>query len=156
MKRKGLTLIELIIAVSMFTIISMFIYRTFFTQIKQSVGFNNSIDIQYNVNKALNMLTDKIRSSDYVTVSGSPVTQVLSNGVVIIDLASNSTNPDIYFNSVGNQLIDKDGRSCSYIESVVISQGTSDNRENELILITVSAVERDIRISSSTAVNIRR
>jgi prepilin-type N-terminal cleavage/methylation domain-containing protein len=156
MKKKGLTLIELMIALSMFTVISLYIYRTFFTQIRQSADFNNSIDIQYNANRALNMLTDKIRSSTGVTLSGSPVTQVLSNGVVIIDLTSNGTNPDIYFNSGSKQLVDKDGRSCSNINVIKISQGTSVSKEHELIFVTVSAVKGDTEFSSSTAVNIRR
>ncbi|WP_163193435.1 PulJ/GspJ family protein [Clostridium thermarum] len=156
MKKKGLTLIELMIALSMFSIISLFMYRTFFTQIRQAAEYNHNIDLLYNANKALNMLTDKIRSSSGITLSGNPVAQVLSNGVVVIDLTSNTTSPDIYFNSGKKELVNADGRTCSYIDSVVISQGTSPDKEDELIYITVSAVKGNSEFSSSTAVNIRR
>ncbi|MDP4089594.1 MAG: prepilin-type N-terminal cleavage/methylation domain-containing protein [Bacillota bacterium] len=156
MNKKGFTLIELMIALSIFIIISGYIYKTFFNQIRQSVGFNNNVDLQYNVNKALGLMSDKLRSSGTVTLSGSPVGQVISSGKVVIDLTSNSSNPDIYYNASSKQLIDKNGNQCLYISSIVISQGALSNNENELIFITVSGIEANTQFSSSTAVNIKR
>ena len=156
MKKKGFTLLELMIAISIFAIVSGFIYKTFFSQIKQSVGFNNNIDIQYNVNKALNLLSAKLRNSNNITLSGSPTSQVLSGSRVIIDLSSNSSAPDIYYDALNRKLIDKDAGTVNNIITIEISQGISANKEIELIFITVSAVEGSTQFTSSTAINIRR
>lgn len=160
MKKKGFTLIELMIALTIFTIFSAYLYQTFFSQIKQSLSFSNNIDIQYNANKALNMITDEIRNYSFTNITfqssgGTGATQILSNGKVIIDLSSNSSNPDIYYNSSTKILSDNSGNQCSNIDSVSLSQGTLSG-ENELILITVSASEGSTQITTSTAVNIKR
>lgn len=157
MKKKGFTLIELMIAIAIFTIFSMYLYQVFFSQIRQSFNFNNNIDIQHNTNKALNMLTDEIRNYSFtnITFQSSGGTQVFSNGKIIIDLTSNASSPDIYYNSASKILSDNNGNQCSNIDSVQITQGSSNN-ENELILITVSASEGNKQITSSTAVNIKK
>lgn len=155
MKKKGFTLIELMIAIAIFTIFSMYLYQVFFSQIRQSFNFNNNIDIQRNANKALNMLTDEIR--DYSFSDIKPGTQVLSNDKVIIDLSGNTTsNADIYYNSANKVLSDNNGNQCSNIDSVKISQGASSDNEGDLILITVSASEGTTQIKSFTAVNIKK
>ncbi|MFL0195453.1 type II secretion system protein J [Clostridium sp. WILCCON 0269] len=162
MKKKGFTLVELMIALAIFTIFSVYLYQTFFSQIRQSFSFNNNIDIQYNVNKALSMITDEIRNYSFTNITIPTETEVMSGNKVIIDLDSNDLTHDIDYNKSSKTLNLNDVQSnanidkCLNIDSVRISQGDSNNNESELILITVSASEGDIQITSSTAVNINR
>lgn len=158
MKKKGFTLIELMIAIAVFTIFSMYLYQTFFSQVKQSFNFNNNIDIQYNANKALNMITDQIRNYSFTNISVNG-TKVLSGGKVIIDLDSTvvgTSNTDIilYYNGASKTLSDSSGNQCSNIDSIKIERGSND--ENELMMVTISASQGERKITSSTAVNINK
>ncbi|KZL93390.1 PulJ/GspJ family protein [Clostridium magnum] len=160
MKKKGFTLIELMITIAVFSVFSMYLYQVFFSQIRESFSFNNNINVQYNANKALNMLTDEIRNYSFTNLifqgsSSIGVTQVSSNGKVLIDLNSSTSNPDIYYNSLSKSLSDNNGNQCFNINSIQLVKGTS-NDENELILIVVSASKGKTQITSSTAVNIKR
>lgn len=159
MKKKGFTLIELSIALGLFTILSVFLFRAFSTQVREASAFNKYVDIQCNVNNALSTLTNEIRNNTNIsldTTEGSPAVQVLSNGKAIIDLASDSSSPDIYYDSKNKILYDKSGNHYSYINSINIVQGTMSDNENELIKITVTGIEGNVQFTSSTAINIRR
>jgi prepilin-type N-terminal cleavage/methylation domain-containing protein len=165
MKRKGFSLTELMIALAIFSIISLFLYQTFFSQIRQSFNFNYNIDIQRNVNKALEILTDEIRNNSYTDVtfeeSGGKVTKVLSKDRItkvvntIIDLNSSGSG-NVNYNNVNKTLSDKYGNESFNIDSILITRGVSGDNENDLILITVSASEGRAQITSSTAVNIEK
>lgn len=158
MKRKGYTLIELMITLAILSILSLFLYQTFFSQIRKSFSFKNNIDIQRNINEAVSMLTDEIRNYSFTNItvmSSGGSTQVFSDGRVIIDLSSNSSAPDIYYDSANKTLRDKNGNHCFDIDSIQINRGVNSG-ENELILITVSASHGNEQITTSTAVNIKK
>lgn len=160
MKRKGFSLTELMIALAIFSIISLFLYQTFFSQIRQSFSFNYNIDIQRNVNRALEMLTDEIRNNSYTNITieltgTGGTTQVKSGGNIIIDLSSSALG-NVNYNSANKTLSDKQSNECTNIDSIQIIQGNVSNNENDLILITVSASEGRTQITSSTAVNIKK
>ena len=84
MKKRGFTLVELMITLAIFSIFSVYLYQTFFSEIRQSFNFKNNIDIQYNTNKALNMLTDQIRNysstNDTKTLTSSDGNNILKLG----------------------------------------------------------------------------
>ncbi|WP_368490367.1 PilW family protein [Clostridium sp. BJN0013] len=177
MKKKGFTLIELMIALSIFVIFSIYLYKTFFSQIKQSFNFNNNIDVQYNVNKALNMLTDEIRSynctndtkifkssdsnnSFFVNCGNGDSEEGnidTSNSRDTIDLLSNSPESgspppsDIQYNRKSKTLYLKNDNQnkCFNIDSVFFLY------ENGLITVTVSASRGDVHIERSTAINLK-
>ena len=158
MRKKGFTLIELMIAMSIFAIISVYLYQAYFTQIKQSLNFNNNVDIQQSANKALNMLTDEIRnysgSNTTLTVSSKQVI-LNSTSKVIIDLNQDAPSTDINFNPSTKILTDKNGDQCQNIYSIQINQGTAVN-ENELIIISVTASKGNVQYTTSTAVNLKK
>lgn len=154
MKKKGFTLIEVMIALGIFSIISVYLYQAYFTQLKQSLNFNNNVDIQQSANKALNMLTDEIRN-----YSGSNATLTISSGQVknstskvIIDLNQNAPSTDINYNPSTKIITDKDGNQCSNIASIQINLGTAVS-ENNLIIISVTASKGNVQYTTSTAVN---
>lgn len=159
MKNKGFTLIELLIALGIFSVLSIFLLQAFSTQMKEASDSNKYIDIQHNVNNALSVLTNEIRNNTNISMNaaeGSPAASVLSNGKTIIDLESDSSSPDIYYDSSNRVLHDSSGNHYSYINSVKIIQGTASDSENELIEITVTGIEGSIQYTSSTAVNIKK
>ncbi len=177
MKKRGFTLVELMITLAIFSIFSVYLYQTFFSQIKQSFNFKNNIDIQYNTNKALNMLTDQIRNYDSTddtkTLTSSDGSIVLKlgpkdkNGKIqvstdsnagafnkdTINLISNATSSNsssnIYYDIKSKTLHDNDENKCFNIDSVDFSY------KNGLIFVSVSSSEGNIRIKSSTAINVQ-
>lgn len=154
MKKKGFTLIEVMIALGIFSIISVYLYQAYFTQLKQSLNFNNNVDIQQSANKALNMLTDEIRnySGSNATLTTSSRQVKNSTSKVIIDLNENAPSTDINYNPSTKIITDKDGNQCSNIASIQINQGTAVS-ENDLIIISVTASKGNVQYTTSTAVN---
>ena len=63
MKKKGFTLIELMITLALFSLFAGFLYNAYFTQIKENNSFNSKIDLKYNGDKAMNLITDELRSN---------------------------------------------------------------------------------------------
>lgn len=62
--KKGFTLIELMIALAIFSIFALFIYNSYYNQIKVSTTFNKSIDLEYNTSKVMKKVVDKIREEN--------------------------------------------------------------------------------------------
>ncbi|AGY76859.1 PilW family protein [Clostridium autoethanogenum] len=172
MKKRGFTLVELMITLAIFSIFSVYLYQTFFSEIKQSFNFKNNIDIQYNANKALNMITDEIRNYDSVDdtkiLKSSDGNTVLKlgprdkNGKVQVSTVSNAgaangneinlisnASSNILYNIKSKVLQDKDENKCSNIDSVDFSY------KDGLIFISVSASEGNIVLKSHTAINVQ-
>lgn len=159
MKNKGFTLIELSIALGLFAILSIFLFRAFSTQIKEASDYNKYVDIQSNVNNALSVITNEIRNNTNISLNsaeGAPAAQVFSNEKTIIDLVSDSSSPDIYYDRSNQILYANSGNHYTNIYSIKIVQGTLSDNENELIEITVTGIEGSIQFTSTTAVNIRK
>jgi len=177
MKKKGFTLIELMITLTIFAIFSVYLYQTFFSQIRQSFSLNNNIDVQYNVNKALNMLTDNIRSYSSTndtkvlkSSDGSKSISINQNGEIQVNSINDSGNiinvlsnfpelgspppSDIQYDSSNKTLYFKNDNQnkCFNIDSVDFS---TENR-NGIIVITVSVLKGNVHIESSTAVNVKK
>lgn len=177
MKKKGFTLIELMITLTIFAIFSVYLYQTFFSQIRQSFSLNNNIDVQYNVNKSLNMLTDNIRS--YSSTNGTKILKssdgsksisINQNGEIqvnsindngnIVNVLSNFPEPsssppaDIQYDSINKTLYFKNDsqNKCFNIDSVDFST----ENKNGIIVITVSVLKGNVHIESSTAVNVKK
>jgi len=178
MKKRGFTLVELMITLAIFSIFSVYLYQTFFSQIKQSFNFKNNIDIQYNTNKALNMLTDQIRNysstNDTKTLTSSDGNNILKLGskdkdgkievssvsnagaankdiinLILNPTESNVPSSNIYYDRKSKTLQDNDENKCFNIDSVDFSY------KNGLIFISVSASEGNIQIKSHTAINVQ-
>lgn len=64
--KKGFTLIELMIALAIFSIFALFIYNSYYNQIKVSTASNKSIDLEYNMSKVMKKVVDKIREENKV------------------------------------------------------------------------------------------
>lgn len=179
MKKKGFTLVELMMTLAVFTIFSIYLYQTFFLQIRQSFEFKDNIDIQYDANKALNMIADQIRSCD--SINDTKILRA-SDGKTIISLGPKDKNgqiqvsvskgnflndgdtveliknqpeldlplSDVQYNIKEKMLKDDNEDKCYNIDKVDFSY------ENGLVNVTVSASEGKLNIKMSTAVNVQK
>jgi prepilin-type N-terminal cleavage/methylation domain-containing protein len=139
MKRKGFTLIEVMIALGIFVLFSGYMYRTFFNQIRLYSSVNNKNHTQYSGRNAINIITDVIRKSDKI-VKHVPTIVVkepnLPNGSVEKIIAPDGTGKnrllidmnedDSYVGDVNYSYIDKtltdadDNVLCSEISSLIM------------------------------------
>jgi len=84
MKKKGFTLIELMIALSIFSLFVGFLYTAYFTQIRENNSFNSRIDLKYNGDKAMNLILDELRST-VVMPNADKIVQIKSDTVVVCE-----------------------------------------------------------------------
>ncbi|MBV4419775.1 type II secretion system GspH family protein [Clostridium tyrobutyricum] len=161
MKKRGFTLIELMISLTIFATLSVFLYKVFFYQIRESFDFNNKIEVQYNLNKAVNMISDQLRNNSPNIVVDSSKNKIKNNEKIIIDLNSKESPSDItgnnrdltslkvYYNPSKKILWDDNGNKCSNIDSINIQ---CESNNNEVIEISIySSVVKTV-----AAVNIKR
>ncbi|MFA9396693.1 MAG: type II secretion system protein J [Clostridiaceae bacterium] len=132
MKKRGFTLLELMIALGIFMLFSVYMFQAFNLQTRQTFRFNNNIELQYNVNKAMNMITDDLRNN----------------------LSQNLT--DVTFDSTNQTLTDSDGIVCNYIININIVKGDSSDNEDELVNIIVNGKKDDTEYTSTTSININK
>jgi prepilin-type N-terminal cleavage/methylation domain-containing protein len=131
MKKKGFTLIELMIAISIFSVFSIFLYDMFSVQVKESFNFKDNINTQYNLNKAMNMITASLRENSYK--DSFDYESLDSLGLI--------------YNKNTKTLSDKYGRKSTGIDEVTIK---NDSNEAGVLQVTVSSYG----FTSDTAINV--
>jgi prepilin-type N-terminal cleavage/methylation domain-containing protein len=131
MKKKGFTLIELMIAISIFSVFSIFLYDMFSVQVKESFNFKDNINTQYNLNKAMTMITASLRENSYK--DSFDYESLDSLGLI--------------YNKNTKTLSDKYGRKSTGIDEVTIK---NDSNEAGVLQVTVSSYG----FTSDTAINV--
>ncbi|MBA5849989.1 prepilin-type N-terminal cleavage/methylation domain-containing protein [Clostridium sp. cel8] len=131
MKEKGFTLIELMIAISIFSVFSIFLYNMFSVQVKESFNFKDNINTQYNLNKAMTMITASLRENSYK--DSFDYESLDSLGLI--------------YNKNTKTLSDKYGRKSTGIDEVTIK---NDLNEAGVLQVTVSSYG----FTSDTAINV--
>jgi prepilin-type N-terminal cleavage/methylation domain-containing protein len=153
MKKKGFTLIELMIAVAIFSIFIIYVYNSFSREQKFFIFTQRAIDLQYDRNTALSYLSEALRNNANMEFSPQNDKIIFSDTAhtkELINLTGNSTNGDINFSSARKSLIDSAGNTlCSNIEEVTLAP---DNVNKEIITIKV----RQSSGSAQTTVNLRK
>lgn len=132
MKKKGLTLVELMIALTIFSIFSVFMYRFFSDEQKSLIAKHRQLDMHYN---AL-LVMDHIESS----------------------VRNNSTIPVLNYNSSSKVFMDSQGNTISRgVESISV---TANPQDSNLIDITVTmsygSGVRQLQYSLRNTINIKR
>ena len=158
MKKKGFTLIEMMIALAIFSLFVGFLYNAYFSQIKENNSFNNRLDLKYNGDKAMGLITDELRSN-VITPSTGAFTQIISNGNVLIDLTGSVSTSDLQLTSQ-NTLVDKSSSNpvilCKGITSIKMQFGDVAQNEGDLIIITINLQIKNDQYTVTSAVNISR
>lgn len=147
--KKGFTLIELMIALAIFSIFALFIYNSYYNQIKVSTASNNSIDLEYNTSKVMQKVVDKIREENKVIALTKEdddlrkVVKFMHNNKVLVEV-SNKYDISVKISNASVKSIDEFG---------------VEDQENEFILIYINVSgtlkEDDTnKVKLSSAINI--
>lgn len=131
MKKKGFTLIGLMLALAIFTLVMTFLYTTFFSQIRSYNSTNDENHIQYNARNAMELIVDEVRGADSnISVTNNSIS---ANGSTLI--GTNTMNADLNFNSASGTLTDKDGNVlCRQISGLSFR---TDSVNASVIVITI-------------------
>ncbi|MCJ7689219.1 MAG: prepilin-type N-terminal cleavage/methylation domain-containing protein, partial [Clostridiaceae bacterium] len=139
MKKKGFTLIEIMITLAIFSLFVGFLYNAYFSQIKENNSFNSRLNLKYNGDKAMDLITNELRSI-VIPLSTGRIYKVTSSGKDIIDLTL-STGPAKLKLTPQKTLIDNLGSNplvlCQGITSIKMEFGDATKNEEELIIITI-------------------
>ena len=131
MKKRGFTLIELMIVIAIFSVFSIFLYNMFSAQVRESFSFKNNIDTKYNLDKAMTMITGSLRENSYKDSFDYESLDSLG----------------LKYDKNTKTLSDKYGRKSVGIDKVTIE---NDSNEDGVLQVTVSSSG----FTSDTAINV--
>lgn len=112
--KRGFTLIELMIALAVFSVFGGFVYKTYYDEIRISNEFNKTIDLEYNTSKVMKKVANKIREENkFITLikeeddSGKGV-RFIYNKESLVEV-SNKYNMDVKIYTTQTNSIDVTG-----------------------------------------------
>lgn len=82
MKKKGFTLIEIMITLAIFSLFVGFLYNAYFSQIRENNSFNSRLDLKYNGDKAMNFIANELRNNA-IPLTPESITKIKSSTVVL-------------------------------------------------------------------------
>lgn len=167
MKKKGFNLVELMIAVSIFTIFTLFMYRFFFDEQKFFMTLHRQIDLQYNANTALEYLGGAVRNNVKLAFREDTVYEGSkyriwytdnTRSTVLFDMTGSGSSGEMKLNSGDKTLKDsQDNTLCRNIDTVEIGFDTA---SNDIINITVKlssgSGSRKVDYTAKTSINIKK
>lgn len=176
-KKNGFTLLELMISLSIFSIFSLFVYKTYFDQIKSYNNLKYKIEASKNAELILSKLTLLIRNSIIVDSSNlnnlyflkdsnNNINKLIAQNVTlsengesvtkdlnILSISANSNDAYLNLDTISNTLKYKNGLIlCENVKSIVI-----EHSENLLTISIVLFYGKDLKYEYclKTALNIR-
>ena len=163
MKKKGFTLIEMMIALAIFSLFVGFLYNAYFTQIKENNSFNNRLDLKYNGDKAMNLITDELRSNTNLKLYNNDIIIIPIPGsyvdvnkvktgdgiTILIDLTGSAVSSKLQLTSQ-NTLRDNTNVLCKGITSITMKY------KEDLILISINLQLKNDQYTVTSAVNINK
>lgn len=154
MKKKGFTLLELMISLAVFSIFAGFMYRSFYEEIRATKTVNNRSDLQYNAGKAIELISTEVRNGGTITLNGNKVVgTVPAIATTLVDLSGTGTGSDINLDTIGKSLKDNQGRIlCKNIDSVQIS---TTGVNGVMLNITANLSEGQESYKVVTAINLK-
>jgi len=163
MKKKGFTLVELMIALSIFAILLGSVYKAFFSEMKELRQMTDKNNLQYNAKTCIEYITRELRGKkDYSqgielesndTLIKSYITKNnIETSTVLVDVSGNNKGL-VNLNRSTKKLIDNDGRIlCNGINNISLRKDSS----GDVILITIELQSGTEGYSVTTGINISR
>jgi len=159
-KKHGFTLVELMIAFSIFSILILILYSTFFSQYKR---LNNQLASGENISdgaRVIKAVTEVVDDYGNITVVNG---QVLSFGTIIIDADSGETQEGsrLNLNPTTGQLTDENGNKIAEnISSLQLIMGPTTYDDVEIVegvlLIEAIMESRDTTYSVKGGINVEK
>lgn len=119
LNKKGMSLIEILIVVSIFAILGVLTTRSVILTLRGSRKSESQIKVKENVNYALSVIERQLRSAEEITCSGSPVTTLsyISIEGVVSSFACGSSGGVGYIASGSGMLTadDVNVTDCSFL-----------------------------------------
>lgn len=149
MKNKGFTLIELMIALSVFTLIIGYMYKVYFDELESLNSISGKSQNQYDGSIAMNHIIEVIRSGSNVSLAESTV--IDGNGTILIDISGTpNSSAELYFDKNESSLKDKNGSTISKgIQSISIVQS------GDVLDITLNLLANKESHTLKTSVNVK-
>ena len=163
MKKRGFTLVELMIALSIFAILIGSVYKAFFSEMKELRQMTDKNNLQYNAKSCIEYITRELRSKkDYsqgieLEQNGALITSYITKnkietGTVLVDVSGNKRGL-VNLNKATKKLVDKSGRIlCNGVNNISLSKDSSGN----VILITIELQSGNENYSVTTGINISK
>jgi len=163
MKKRGFTLVELMIALSIFAILIGSVYKVYFSEMKELRQITDKNNLQYNAKSCIEYITKELRNKyDYsqgITLEGNGTlikSYITVNNVetstVLVDV-SGSSKGLVNLNKTTKKLTDNKGRTlCNGVNNILLSKDSSGN----LIIVTIDLQSGNESYSVTTGVNISK
>lgn len=171
-KKKGFTLIEMMIALAIFSLFVGFLYNAYFSQIKENNSFNNKLDLKYNGDKAINLIINELRSNVnrsepentikfiYAYEAGSTINInkiTSSSDMGLINLIDLTGAAGSHLSLIHEELKDINAVvQCTGITSINIQKGNPSENEEDLLIITINLQLKNDQYTVTSAVNINK
>ena len=152
----------MMIALAIFSLFVGFLYNAYFSQIKENNSFNNRLDLKYNGDKAMNLITDELRSNNilklyYNNISLLPIAgnsldidQIKANDdSLLIDLTGSGASPKLQLTSQ-NTLVKGTNVLCKGITSITMKCN------GEIITITINLGLKKDQYTITSGINISK
>jgi prepilin-type N-terminal cleavage/methylation domain-containing protein len=160
MKNKGFTLLELMIALSIFAAFSVFMYRFFGDAQRSVIAKHRMLDMQYNGAAALNYVENVIRNNSGIGCD-STEKRLYSGSVdnVLMDYSGSPDYPGInaklFYDRASHALKDSSGNTlCSYIDDISVTiEGGSDELIGVTVKLSYGSGPRQIGYEARTVIN---
>lgn len=160
MKKKGFTLIELMLAVSIFGVFTIFMLKFFFDEYRSYVRLQNQLDLQYNAGTAVDYIVHCIRNNPDLIFQDEDYQVVISrsSGRKLIDISDNGGvyDSELYYDARHKALKNKQGHVlCKNIESIILEPDSSDDSViNVKVFLSAGEGNRKAQYDIFTSVNI--
>jgi len=163
MKKKGFTLVELMIALSIFAILMGSVYKAYFSELKELRQIADKNNLQYNAKSCIEYITRELRNKkDYsqgVTLEGNGTlikSYITVNNVetstILVDV-SGSSKGLVNLNKATKKLTDDKGRIlCNGVNNISLSKDASGN----MIIITIDLQSGNESYSITTGINLSK
>jgi len=144
----GFTFVELMIAVSLMSLVFLVVYSVFFTQFKLFNNQNSELDLVSDSNKAMFEIQEVINC--YSKLDVPSLRRIVSDSTIVIDTADDGVNEGTELNVDGGVLYDKDMFPiCKHVEDIIFVKGKDASRNipvaENTVLIKISL--RDGQVS---------
>ncbi len=157
---KGFTLLELVVAFSIFSILILVIYGTFFTELKRNLERSTWIAMNIEAQISMNAIIKCVDQGGNITLNGETV---LSNGIKIIDASDDGVLSGSQYNLdfSQNTLIDGAGEKVSEnIKRIEFVAGPAQYENigitSGVMMIIIDMESSDVRYTLKGAINVEK
>lgn len=121
MKKKGFTLVELMMALGIFMTFSVFMYRFFADEQKSLIAKNMQLDMYYNGAAALNYMENMVRKNPHLDYDDTDdiFYEDASEAKAVFDPKGSGSNAELYVDKTSHALKDRDNNTlCTYVDGI--------------------------------------